>query len=85
MSDTGDRTSPDGTREQSAADVSRQTPRALFAPGDVLPNLEMWVLDRKLGGGGFGEVWLARHDRKGEAAVKFCTDPTARHQLITRS
>lgn len=83
MSDTGDRTSPDGTREQSAADVSRQTPRALFAPGDVLPNLEMWVLDRKLGGGGFGEVWLARHDRKGEAAVKFCTDPTARHQLIT--
>ncbi len=61
----------------------RRAPASAFAPGDPLPNLEMWTLERKLGGGGFGEVWLTRHPRKGVAAVKFCTDPNARHQLVT--
>jgi serine/threonine protein kinase len=84
MNDVGPRPPIDkSTREQSPTDVERQTPRALFSPGDPLPNLEMWVLERRLGGGGFGEVWLARHPRKGPAAVKFCTDPAARHQLVT--
>ena len=87
MSEPGDRPAADhGTQEQTPADVARMlVPAAAspFAPGDPLPNLEMWVLVRKIGGGGFGEVWLARHERKGEAAVKFCTDPKARHKLVT--
>lgn len=70
-------------RQRFPASVSTQTPLPLFAPGDPVPNLEMWTLVRKLGGGGFGEVWLCRHERKGEAAVKFCTDAKARHKLVT--
>jgi tRNA A-37 threonylcarbamoyl transferase component Bud32 len=73
---------PEDTRAQSAEDVTRQTPPPLFKPGDTLPNLEMWTLQRRLGGGGFGEVWLANHPSKGNAAVKFCTDPAARHKLV---
>jgi serine/threonine protein kinase len=78
----GERTESE-RRERFPSSVSTQTPLPLFAPGDPVPNLEMWTLVRKLGGGGFGEVWLARHDRKGEAAVKFCTDSKARHKLVT--
>jgi eukaryotic-like serine/threonine-protein kinase len=73
----------DNTRAQSQTDVLRQTPPPLFQPGDHLPNLEMWTLQRRIGGGGFGEVWLVNHPGKGKAAVKFCTDPAARHKLVT--
>ncbi len=44
------------------------------APEQPIPRRPNWVLAERLGEGGFGEVWLARH-RSGETRVfKFCSD-----------
>ncbi|MEM8961405.1 MAG: protein kinase [Acidobacteriota bacterium] len=45
------------------------------AAGRVLPHRPHWRIERKLGVGGFGEAWLARHDKTGARHVlKFCYD-----------
>jgi WD40 repeat protein/serine/threonine protein kinase/class 3 adenylate cyclase len=42
------------------------------AVGQAVPNTQ-WVLEKKLGEGGFGEVWLGRHQTMKERRVfKFC-------------
>jgi len=42
------------------------------AVGQAVPNTQ-WVLEKKLGEGGFGEVWLGRHQAMKERRVfKFC-------------
>jgi WD40 repeat protein len=42
------------------------------AVGQQVPNTQ-WVLEKKLGEGGFGEVWLGRHEKLKERRVfKFC-------------
>src|SRR5688500_18891110 len=78
----------DGTRDRPTDEVAGlpSAPRPPFAAGEPVPGLSSWVLERKLGGGGFGEVWLARHAWDAEQkprAVKFCTSPLAKHRLVT--
>ncbi len=43
------------------------------APGLVMPGRNHWMIVKKLGAGGFGEVWLAAHKKTRERRVfKFC-------------
>ena len=45
------------------------------APGALIPQRPGWQIERQLGTGGFGDVWLARATRDGEPRVfKFCYD-----------
>jgi len=45
------------------------------AVGQDVPRRPLWTLVERLGAGGFGEVWLARHVQGEERVFKFCFDP----------
>jgi len=50
--------------------------------GLEIPRRENWILEAKLGEGGFGEAWLARHKKTREGRVfKFCFDGVALRTL----
>jgi hypothetical protein len=70
---------------EEARDLTPFIPSAppRFQVGDTPPSLHGWVLVKRLGAGGFGEVWQVRHPKANNvfAAVKFCLDDKARRVL----
>ncbi len=78
----------DGTRGKPPEEVEALSSalRQVLAAGKSVPGITSWVLERRLGVGGFGEVWLTKHAwnaKEKPRAVKFCTDPVAKNRLVT--
>jgi len=72
-SDPHDR--PGSAAEVAAALARGGAPPWHPAPGVAIAHRPNWVLDQRLGEGGFGEAWLAAHRKTGEQRVfKFCRD-----------
>lgn len=67
-------------RPASAGEVAAVLERGAAPPwrpaaGMRIPHRHHWVLDRRLGTGGFGEAWLAVHSKTRDRRVfKFCHD-----------
>jgi tRNA A-37 threonylcarbamoyl transferase component Bud32 len=87
MNEPADTPGESGTQKHNSDGHSTQPhepARQRFEPDDHVDHAENWLLVNRIGQGGFGEVWLVRHEWKKELrAVKFCTHPEVRHRLIS--
>ena len=69
---------PEGSDKAKRAVAADEEDTLGWRPGAGLPipRREDWVIEEKVGVGGFGEVWVARHiNSKEERVFKFCFDP----------
>ncbi len=67
---------PDSEKAQWFENLEEEQLRNwLPVAGREVPGRQSWMVDRKLGEGGFGEVWLVKHSLTGHKRVfKFCFD-----------
>lgn len=68
-------TQPEDTAKARRAVTAAEEPTLGWRPavGLAIPHRTHWLIDRKLGEGGYGEIWLARHAKTKEPWVfKFC-------------
>ncbi|MGH8482673.1 MAG: winged helix-turn-helix domain-containing protein, partial [Nevskiaceae bacterium] len=69
-------------RVKVEASAAAPAPALGFKPGDSPPTRPQWRLVERLGTGGHGEAWLARHEKTGDARVfKFAVDAGALSSL----
>jgi CHASE2 domain-containing sensor protein/class 3 adenylate cyclase len=68
---------PDSEKaKREAPDAGENTLGWRPAIGLEIPSRNGWTLEKKLGEGGFGEVWLGRQGKlRGQRVFKFCFDP----------
>ena len=71
---------PSSVGAVSAALIKLTVPAWQPAEGVAIPHRKHWVLQRKLGQGGFGETWVAIHRKTRDRRVfKFCNDAGKLH------
>ncbi|MEM7383726.1 MAG: protein kinase, partial [Verrucomicrobiota bacterium] len=69
---------PEGGNKAKRAVAADEEDTLGWRPGAgiPIPRMEDWIVQRQLGQGGFGEVWLAEHlNTKEQRVFKFCFDP----------
>ncbi|MGK0185628.1 MAG: serine/threonine protein kinase/WD40 repeat protein/class 3 adenylate cyclase [Verrucomicrobiales bacterium] len=69
---------PEGSEKAKRAVAADEEATLGWRPGAglAIPRREDWIIEKKIGDGGFGEVWLAANSKgRMQRVFKFCFDP----------